>query len=292
MIMPYFRLSSVSLFLFAAAYSIFLIFPGAASAQSASGRTRQTIAQAGQPPSAATAAPAPAAAAAVGAVSVPRINFGITPSSSPEDVSVSIQILILLTVLSLAPSILVMTTSFTRIVIVLSFVRRALATQQLPSNQILIGLSIILTFFVMTPTFVQINEECVRPFMNKEISQTEALNRASDALRDFMLKQTRESDLSLFISLARGKKYEKRSEVPFYIVMPAFVISEMKVAFEMGIIIFLPFLAIDMVVASILMSMGMIMLPPIMISLPFKILIFVLADGWHLIVKSLVSSFA
>ncbi len=224
--------------------------------------------------------------------SVPRINFGISPSNSPEDVSVSLQIIILLTVLSLAPSILVMATAFTRIVIVLSFVRRALATQQLPSNQILVGISLILTFFVMAPTFNEINTKSVQPYFQRQITQIEAVTRASESLRDFMLKQTQESDLSLFISLVRNQKYEKKSEVPFYVVMPAFVLSEMKIAFEMGIIIFLPFLVIDMVVASILMSMGMMMLPPVMISLPFKILVFVLADGWHLIIKSLVSSFA
>lgn len=224
--------------------------------------------------------------------SVPRVNLGIQPSTSPDDVSVSLQIIILMTVLSLAPSILIMGTAFTRIVIVLSFVRRALATQQLPSNQILIGISLILTFFVMAPTFARINNEGVQPYFNRQIGQMEAVSRTSDILRDFMLKQTQEADLSLFISLVRNQKYQKRSDVPFYVVMPAFVLSEMKVAFEMGIIIFLPFLVIDMVVASILMSMGMMMLPPVMISLPFKILIFVLADGWHLIIKSLVSSFA
>jgi len=224
-------------------------------------------------------------------IQVPKINFGITPSNSPEDISVALQIIILLTVLSLAPSILILTTAFTRIVIVLSFVRRALATQQLPSNQVLIGLSLILTFFVMTPTFARINEEGLKPYFEKKIGQMDAITKSSEILRDFMIKQTREADLSLFIKLAHGKKYEKKSDVPFHIVMPAFILSEMKVAFEMGLIIFLPFLVIDMVVASVLMSMGMMMLPPAMISLPFKILVFVLADGWHLIIKSLVSSF-
>ena len=224
-------------------------------------------------------------------VQVPKINFGITPSNAPEDISVALQIIVLLTVLSLAPSILMMATSFTRIVIVLSFVRRALATQQLPSNQVLIGLSLILTFFVMTPTFAKINETSLQPYFNRQITQVQAIERASESLRDFMLRQTRESDLSLFIKMAQTKKYERKADVPFYIVMPAYIISEMKIAFEMGLIIFLPFLVIDMVVASVLMSMGMMMLPPAMISLPFKILIFVLADGWHLIIKSLVSSF-
>ncbi len=225
-------------------------------------------------------------------VQVPKINFGVTPSNTPEDISVALQIIVLLTVLSLAPSILMMATSFTRIVIVLSFVRRALATQQLPSNQVLIGLSLILTFFVMTPTFARINETSLQPYFNRQITQVQALERASETLRDFMLRQTRESDLSLFIKMAQAKKYERKADVPFYIVMPAYIISEMKIAFEMGLIIFLPFLVIDMVVASVLMSMGMMMLPPAMISLPFKLLIFVLADGWHLIIKSLVSSFA
>lgn len=248
-------------------------------------------AQALQPPKASDAGSA-SAVSNQNPITMPKINFGIVPSNAPEDVSTSLQILILLTVLSLAPSILIMATAFTRIVIVLSFVRRALATQQLPSNQILIGISLILTFFVMSPTFARINNESVQPYFNKQITQIQALERSSYVLRDFMVRQTDEKDLSLFINLAHGQKYDKKSEVPFYIVLPAFITSEMKIAFEMGIIIFLPFLVIDMVVAAVLMSMGMMMLPPVMISLPFKILIFVLADGWHLIIKSLVSSFS
>jgi flagellar biosynthetic protein FliP len=276
-------------FVLSALFFFYLFQPHAATAQSGSpggAKTQgdQQTAVSRQAPAAVPSSNAP--------VQVPKINFGITPSNTPEDISVALQIIILLTVLSLAPSILVMATSFTRIVIVLSFVRRALATQQLPSNQIIIGLSLILTFFVMTPTFSKINETSLQPYFNRNITQVEAIEKASEALRDFMLRQTQESDLSLFIKLARDKKYEKKSEVPFYIVMPAFILSEMKIAFEMGLIIFLPFLVIDMVVASILMSMGMMMLPPAMISLPFKILIFVLADGWHLIIKSLVASFA
>lgn len=275
-------------FVLPALFFLYLFQPHTAAAQSgsqaASGAQRNQTAVSRQAPSAAAPSNAP--------IQVPKINFGITPSNTPEDISVALQIILLLTVLSLAPSILVMATSFTRIVIVLSFVRRALATQQLPSNQIIIGLSLILTFFVMTPTFSKINETSLQPYFSRNITQVEAIEKASDALRDFMLSQAQESDLSLFIKLARDKKYEKKSEVPFYIVMPAFILSEMKTAFEMGLIIFFPFLVIDMVVASILMSMGMMMLPPAMISLPFKILIFVLADGWHLIIKSLVASFA
>lgn len=280
--------SPISFFILSALFFFYLLQPHAATAQS--GPAGAPKAQ--QSSAAARLAPGSSPAASNAPVQVPKINFGITPSNTPEDISVALQIIILLTVLSLAPSILVMATSFTRIVIVLSFVRRALATQQLPSNQIIIGLSLILTFFVMTPTFSKINETSLQPYFNRNINQVEAIEKASEALRDFMLRQTQESDLSLFIKLARDKKYEKKSEVPFYIVMPAFILSEMKIAFEMGLIIFLPFLVIDMVVASILMSMGMMMLPPAMISLPFKILIFVLADGWHLIIKSLVASFA
>ncbi len=280
--------SPISFFVLSALFFFYLFQPHAATAQSGTPGGAKTQGNQTAPRRTPEAAAAPSNAP----IQVPKINFGITPSNTPEDISVALQIIILLTVLSLAPSILVMATSFTRIVIVLSFVRRALATQQLPSNQIIIGLSLILTFFVMTPTFSKINETSLQPYFNRNINQVEAIEKASEALRDFMLRQTQESDLSLFIKLARDKKYEKKSEVPFYIVMPAFILSEMKIAFEMGLIIFLPFLVIDMVVASILMSMGMMMLPPAMISLPFKILIFVLADGWHLIIKSLVASFA
>lgn len=280
--------SPISFLVLSALFFFYLFQPHAATAQSGSPDGAKTQGTQTTPRRTPETSPAPSNAP----VQVPKINFGITPSNTPEDISVALQIIILLTVLSLAPSILVMATSFTRIVIVLSFVRRALATQQLPSNQIIIGLSLILTFFVMTPTFSKINETSLQPYFSRNINQVEAIEKASEALRDFMLRQTQESDLSLFIKLARDKKYEKKSEVPFYIVMPAFILSEMKIAFEMGLIIFLPFLVIDMVVASVLMSMGMMMLPPAMISLPFKILIFVLADGWHLIIKSLVASFA
>jgi flagellar biosynthesis protein FliP len=224
-------------------------------------------------------------------IAMPRIQFGITPSNAPEDVSVSMQILLLLTVLTLAPSILIMVTSFTRIIIVLSFVRRALATQQLPSNQILVGLALILTFFTMAPVWGEINEKAVQPYLEKKISQIQAYEVAVDPLRKFMLRQTREKDLALFAKLAADKKPMTRQDVPLYVVVPAFITSELKLSFEMGIIIFIPFLVIDMVVASTLMSMGMIMLPPVMISLPFKILLFVLVDGWHLVIKSVVQSF-
>ncbi|HBC73628.1 MAG TPA: flagellar biosynthetic protein FliP [Candidatus Wallbacteria bacterium] len=276
-------LSQISLLVLSALLVVNLSLVPAALAQGAAETAKPSRGAAGGQTARPSTAEAP--------VQVPKINFGITPSNAPEDISVALQIIVLLTVLSLAPSILMMATSFTRIVIVLSFVRRALATQQLPSNQVLIGLSMILTFFVMTPTFAKINETSLQPYFNRQITQVQALEKASETLRDFMLRQTRESDLSLFIKMAQAPKYEKKTDVPFYIVMPAYIISEMKIAFEMGLIIFLPFLVIDMVVASVLMSMGMMMLPPAMISLPFKMLIFVLADGWHLIIKSLVSSF-
>jgi flagellar biosynthetic protein FliP len=212
-------------------------------------------------------------------------------NSTVQQTATSLQILMLLTVLSLAPSILMLMTSFTRIIIVLSFVRNALGTQQLPPNQVLVGLALLLSFFVMAPTWNQINTNAVQPYMNNQITQTEAFNKAEEPLRDFMFKQTREKDLELFVGLAKTERPKTYREVPTYVLIPAFVISELKTAFQMGFAIFIPFIIIDMIVSSTLMSVGMMMLPPMMISLPFKLLLFVLVDGWHLVVQSLVSSF-
>lgn len=216
------------------------------------------------------------------------LDFGTTTA---EQTSTTLQLLLLLTVLSLAPAILVLMTSFTRIIIVLSFVRNALGTQQLPPNQVIIGLSLFLTFFVMAPTWNQINTEALQPYIQNQITQAEALDQAEDPLREFMFKQTREKDLELFVGLARMERPQTYGDIPTYVLIPAFVISELKTAFQMGFAIFIPFMVIDMLVASILMSMGMMMLPPMMVSLPFKILLFVLVDGWHLVVQSLVTSF-
>ena len=224
-------------------------------------------------------------------VPIPQINLEIGSSEEPVDFVASLQILGLLTILSLAPAILIMMTSFTRIIIVLAFVRNALATQQMPPNQVLIGLALFLTLFIMMPTWNQVNTEAIQPFLAGEIEQELAIERAMDPIRYFMLKQTREKDLALFINLSNTEPPTTFADVPTHVLIPSFIISELKTAFQLGFLIFLPFLVIDMVVASVLMSMGMMMLPPMMISMPFKILLFVLVDGWHLIVRSLVLSF-
>jgi flagellar biosynthetic protein FliP len=222
---------------------------------------------------------------------LPRISVGVEPAENPEDIAISLQILVLLTVLALAPAILIMMTSFTRIVVVLSFVRNALATNQMPPNQVLIGLALFLTFYVMAPTWQVINETALQPYLQGEIAQTDALNRALEPTREFMFQNTREKDLELFVNLSRTPRPADPSEVPTHVLIPAFVVSELKTAFQLGFIIFVPFLVIDLIVASVLMSMGMLMLPPVMISLPFKILLFVMVDGWHLVVRSLLLSY-
>lgn len=223
---------------------------------------------------------------------IPDINLNIGTAEGPQQMVGTLQLLLLLAVLSLAPAFMILVTSFTRIVIVLSFVRNALATQQIPPNQVIIGLAIFLSFFVMTPVFNQINEEALSPYLEEEISFEEAVNTGSYPLKEFMLNNTREKDLALFLEIAEAERPADREEVPFRALVPAFVLSELKTAFQMGFILFIPFLVIDMVVASALMAMGMFMLPPVIVSLPFKILLFVLVDGWHLVVQSLVESFA
>lgn len=205
--------------------------------------------------------------------------------------SVGVQLLLLLTVLSLVPAILMMVTSFIRISIVLSFARTAIGMQQLPPNQIIIGLSLFLTVFVMAPIWTQVNDQALQPFLDNQISMDTAIERGSQPLREFMLKQTRERDLGLFIALGKLPQPNTPDDVPTWVIIPAFMISELKTAFQMGFLILLPFVVIDMVVSSALMSMGMMMLPPTTISLPFKVLLFVMADGWYLISRSLVTSF-
>ncbi|SPF31489.1 flagellar biosynthesis protein [Candidatus Desulfosporosinus infrequens] len=212
-------------------------------------------------------------------------------NSSSQQMGTSLQLLLLMTVLSLAPAILMLMTAFTRIIIVLSFVRNALGTQQLPPNQVMVGLAMFLTFFVMAPTWTLINTNAVQPYLKNQITQTEALAKAEEPLRAFMFRQTREKDLELFVGLSKTTRPKTYREVPTYVLIPAFVISELKTAFQMGFAIFIPFMVIDMIVSSTLMSVGMMMLPPMMISLPFKLLLFVLVDGWHLVVQSLVTSF-
>lgn len=212
-------------------------------------------------------------------------------NSDAENVSTSVKLLLLFTVLSIAPSILILMTCFTRIIIVLSFVRTSLATQSMPPNQVLIGIAMFLTFFIMAPTFSQVNEQALTPLFNEEIGLEEAYDRAAVPFKEFMSKHTRQKDLALFLNYAGIESPESIEDIPLTALVPAFAISEIKTAFQIGFMIFIPFLVIDMVVASILMSMGMMMLPPVMISLPFKILLFVLVDGWYLIIKSLLQSF-
>lgn len=230
-------------------------------------------------------------AGSAGAQNLPGLRLDIQRADSPEELALTIQIILLITFLTLAPSILILVTSFTRIVIVLSLLRHALSLQQIPPNQVIIGLSLFLTFFIMTPVFNAIYDEAIQPYLREEISQKEAFDRAVIPLRKFMLKNTRRDDLALFLRVGNYPQPVNESEVQIRVVIPAFVISELKTAFEMGFMLFVPFLIIDMVVASVLMSMGMLMLPPIMVSLPFKILLFVLVDGWHLLIQSLVLSF-
>ncbi len=234
----------------------------------------------------------PAAAWAQGqALPIPTIKIGVGEAKDAGEVSILIQILILLTVLSLAPAILMMMTSFTRLVVVFSFLRHALGTQQMPPNQILIGLSLFLTFFIMTPVWSTVHEKALVPYQEKKISQGQAIDEALKPVRQFMFKQTREKDLALFVNMAKISKPKNKEEIPTTVLLPAYMISELKTAFQIGCLLYIPFLIIDMVVSSILLSLGMMMLPPVMISLPFKALLFVLVDGWNLIVGSLVKSF-
>ncbi len=222
---------------------------------------------------------------------LPRVEFGLEETITPDKVSTGLQILALMTVLTLAPSILVMMTSFTRIVIVLGFMRQALGTQQSPPTQVLIGLALFLTMFTMVPVGTRINDTALQPYLAEQINHQVALERAVAPIRKFMLKQTRESDLALFIGLSGKGRPRTPDDVPMTTLFPAFLISELKTAFQIGFMLFIPFLIIDMVVASVLLSLGMMMLPPILVSLPFKLMLFVMVDGWALLVGSLMDSF-
>lgn len=223
--------------------------------------------------------------------SIPRVNLNVSPVDGAEDYSMAIQVLILLTILSFGPAFITMMTSFTRIVIVFFFMRSAMGTQQSPPNQVLIGLALFITIFIMKPVFDNINQSAIEPYLDDRITQAEALDRASIPLKKFMVKQTREKDILLFMDLGDVQTVASVEELPLWIVVPSFVISELRIAFQIGFLIYLPFLVIDLVVASILLAMGIVFLPPILVSLPFKILVFVLTDGWYLIVESLVKSF-
>jgi flagellar biosynthesis protein FliP len=222
---------------------------------------------------------------------LPGIKVDFSDANNRQDVARSLQIVIIITILSLAPTILVMMTSFTRIVIVLSFLRHALGTQMIPPNQLLISFALFLTFFTMLPTVNKINDEALKPYMAGKISQTEAISSGQGPIKNFMLRQTRRKDLELFVYASGQPRPQNKESIPIMVLIPSFVLSELRTAFIMGFTLFITFLVIDMVVASILMSMGMFMLPPMMISLPLKIMLFVLVDGWYLVVKSLITSF-
>ena len=222
---------------------------------------------------------------------LPTLSLGVQQADEPQQVSILLQILFLLTVLSLAPAIVVMMTSFTRLAIVLSLVRHALGTQQMPPNQIIVGLALLLTFFLMAPVYTQINREALQPYLAEEITQEDAIAKAVEPVRAFMFKQTRKKDLSLFLDISGSAKPQDYDEISTIVLVSSFVISELKTAFQIGFIIYIPFLIIDMVVASVLLSMGMMMLPPFMVSLPFKLMLFVLIDGWNLLIGSMIKSF-
>jgi flagellar biosynthesis protein FliP len=223
---------------------------------------------------------------------LPKIAVDIGKSSNPKDVAVTLQILALMTVLSLAPALLIMTTAFTRIVIVFHFLKQALGTTQMPPSQIIIGLAMFLTFFIMAPTWNKVNTDALQPYFSGKLTQEQAYDKGIEPIRQFMFRQTREKDLGLFMKLSNIDKPNSRADIPTLVLIPAYAISEMRTGFIIGFVLFIPFLIIDIVVSSILMAMGMMMLPPMMISLPFKILLFILVDGWYLLVTSLMQSFA
>lgn len=224
-------------------------------------------------------------------IPIPQVTLGIGKASKPQDVALTLQILFFMTILSLAPAILIMTTAFPRIIIALYFIRQALGTPSMPPTQLLIGLALFLTFFIMAPTWNKVNEDAFQPYMKNKITLDSAYAAGVKPIRDFMLRQTREKDLAMMVHLAHLHRPNTQADVPTYVIVPAFAISEMRIGFEIGFLVFIPFMMIDMIVASVLMSMGMMMVPPMMISLPMKILLFVLVNGWYLLVGSLVRGF-
>ncbi|NLI31310.1 MAG: flagellar type III secretion system pore protein FliP [Deltaproteobacteria bacterium] len=224
-------------------------------------------------------------------INIPALHFDLNDPKAPQSISGALQIVFLITVMSLAPAVLVMMTSFTRLAVVFSFLRHALGTQQSPPNQIIIGLALFLTFFIMQPVWQSIHQEAIKPYQDHKISGEELLSNGAKPLKAFMLKQTRKADLALFVSLAQKEKPKDTESLSMSTIIPAFVISELKTAFQIGFMLYIPFIILDMVVSSILLSMGMMMLPPVMISLPFKLMLFVMVDGWNLLVGSLVKSF-
>ncbi len=228
---------------------------------------------------------------ALQAQSIPTLSLSVADTSNPGEVAVALQVLFLITILALAPSILIMVTSFVRIVIVLSFIRRALGTQTMPPDQVMVGLALFLTFFIMAPVITEMNDTAIQPYLAEEIEWAEALESASRPIRNFMLRQVSEKDIALFVRISGTPAPRNIDDLPLQVIVPAFITSELKTGFVIGFILFIPFLVIDMIVASVLLSMGMMMLPPVMISMPFKIILFVLVDGWHLLVRQLVVSF-
>jgi flagellar biosynthetic protein FliP len=221
----------------------------------------------------------------------PGVTLEVNPAGSPKEVSSGVQLLVLLTVLSLAPSIIILMTSFTRIVIVLSLLRNALGTPTAPPTQVIIGLSLLLTFFTMAPVYNRINETAIKPYLANAMTQETAIKTAMEPIRDFMFRQTRDKDIELFLAMNEQERPNVKEDISTVVLLPAFVISELKTAFTMGFVIYVPFLIIDMVVSSVLLSMGMMMMPPSLISLPFKLLLFVMVDGWYMITQSLLMSF-
>ena len=225
------------------------------------------------------------------ATGIPKVTLSMADTTNPEDISVALQIVFLITILGLAPSILIMTTSFVRIIIVFSFIRRALGIQTMPPDQVLVGLALFLTFFIMAPTFTDINDNALQPYLAKEITWQAGLDNAEVSIKKFMLKQVKEKDVALLLRVSHKPAPKTAMDIDLTVLIPAFMMSELKAGFIFGFVIYIPFLVLDMIVASVLLSMGMMMLPPIMISLPFKIILFVLIDGWNLIVKQIVQSF-
>jgi len=225
-------------------------------------------------------------------IPLPKIGIDVGTSNSPEDVSITLQVLLLLTILSLAPSILIMTTSYLRIIIVLYFLRNAVGTQAMPPNQLLAGIALFITFFIMSPTWNRVNTEALQPYLDGKMTMDSAYTSGIEPIREFMFKHVRDEDLELFISIANLPKPEAKEDLPIHILLPAFTLSELRAGFIIGFFLFIPFVMLDMIIGSILLSMGMMMLPPMLISMPFKLLLFILVDGWNLVIGSLVRSFS
>ena len=222
---------------------------------------------------------------------IPNINVEVGTADEPQQVASTLQVIAVLTLATIAPGILMMTTSFVRIVVIIGFLRNALATQNVPPNQVVVALAMFLTFYIMAPYWSQANDNGLQPYLAGQISQEEAITNVLEPMREFMFRQTREADLALFVNLSDAERPESQEDVSTFVLIPAFMISELKTAFQIGFMLYVPFIVIDMIVATTLMSMGMMMLPPVMISLPFKILLFVMIDGWHLLIRSIIVSF-